>query len=72
MTMPYKRRNVAQKAVILTFIIISIFSAAGSLIFKMFGISLASFRVMGGILVGLVGYHMLQGGEQFLRSAPQK
>jgi multiple antibiotic resistance protein len=60
---PKIRRKVAAKALILSFIIIVIFSAAGKLIFSLFGITLSSFRIMGGCLVALVGYHMLQGGE---------
>jgi multiple antibiotic resistance protein len=57
------RRKIAAKALLLAFIIIVIFSAAGKLIFELFGITLSAFRIMGGILVGLVGYRMLQGGE---------
>ena len=60
---PNVRRKIAAKALILSLVIIIIFSAAGKLIFDLFGITLSSFRIMGGILVALVGYHMLQGGE---------
>ena len=60
---PEMRRKVAAKALIVSFVIILVFSAAGKLIFGLFGISLPAFRIMGGILVALVGYHMLQGGE---------
>lgn len=47
----------------MSFVIVLVFSAAGKLIFGLFGITLPAFRIMGGILVALVGYHMLQGGE---------
>jgi multiple antibiotic resistance protein len=57
------RRKIAAKALIVAFIIIVIFSVSGKLIFGLFGITLSAFRIMGGILVGLVGYRMLQGGE---------
>ena len=57
------RRKIAAKALIVSFVIIFVFSAAGKLIFGLFGISLPAFRIMGGILVALVGYHMMQGGE---------
>jgi multiple antibiotic resistance protein len=60
---PESRRKVATKALIVSFVIILVFSAAGKLIFGLFGITLPAFRIMGGILVALVGYHMLQGGE---------
>ncbi len=57
------RRKIAAKALIVSFVIILVFSAAGKLIFGLFGITLPAFRIMGGVLVALVGYHMLQGGE---------
>lgn len=60
---PGVRRKIAVKALVMSFIIIVIFSAAGKLIFSLFGITLSSFRIMGGVLVALVGYHMLHGGE---------
>jgi multiple antibiotic resistance protein len=60
---PETRRKIAAKALLVSFVIILVFSAAGKLIFHLFGITLPAFRIMGGILVALVGYHMLQGGE---------
>ena len=60
---PVTRRKIATKALMVSFVIILVFSAAGKVIFSLFGISLPAFRIMGGILVALVGYHMLQGGE---------
>jgi len=56
------RRKIATKALIVSFVIILVFSTAGKLIFDLFGITLPAFRIMGGLLVALVGYHMLQGG----------
>ena len=57
------RRKIAAKALIMSFFIIVVFSAAGKLIFDLFGITLPAFRIMGGILVALVGYQMMHGGE---------
>lgn len=59
---PAARRKIAAKALIVSFIIIVVFSVAGKLIFELFSITLSAFRIMGGILVALVGYHMLEGG----------
>ena len=56
------RRKIAAKALLLSASIIVLFCAAGKLIFTLFGITLPAFRVTGGILVALVGFHMLQGG----------
>jgi len=58
---PQTRRAVARKALILSFIIILVFCGAGKLIFDLFGITLPAFRITGGLLVLLVGFHMLQG-----------
>jgi multiple antibiotic resistance protein len=57
------RRRIAARALIASFLIIVFFAAAGKLVFELFGITLPAFRIMGGLLVGLVGFHMLQGGE---------
>ncbi|MGD2138021.1 MAG: MarC family protein [Gammaproteobacteria bacterium] len=57
------RRKIAAKALLVSAIIILVFCAAGKLIFTLFGISLPAFRITGGVLVALVGFHMLQGGE---------
>jgi len=57
------RRKIAAKALIVSLVIIVIFSAAGKLIFELFGITLPAFRIMGGILVAMIGYQMLHGGE---------
>lgn len=60
---PVIRRRVAAKSLLISALIIFVFCAAGKLIFTLFGITLPAFRVTGGILVALVGFHMLQGGE---------
>jgi multiple antibiotic resistance protein len=55
------RRSVAVRAVLLAFLIVAVFAIAGQSIFHLFGITLPAFRIAGGALIGLVGYHMLQG-----------
>jgi multiple antibiotic resistance protein len=66
------RRKVAAKSLIMSFVLIAVFSLVGKLIFQLFGITLPAFRIMGGILVALVGYHMLQGGEHSSVQHPSK
>jgi len=56
-------RMVAFRAVLLSFILITIFSLFGHLIFKMFGITLPAFQIAGGIIVFFIGYDLLQGKE---------
>jgi multiple antibiotic resistance protein len=55
------RRGIALRAVLLAFAIVAAFAMGGRYIFSLFGITLPAFRIAGGILVGLVGFHMLQG-----------
>ena len=62
------KKAVALRAVALSFLIILIFCLAGKLLFHLFGISLAAFRITGGILVFLIGYHMLQGNQSSMHS----
>ncbi len=57
------RRKIAFKALTVAFVIISVFSVSGKLIFDLFGITLPAFRIMGGLLVALVGYQMLHGEQ---------
>jgi multiple antibiotic resistance protein len=57
------RRQVAAKSLLLAFVLIVTFALLGKLIFSLFGISLPAFRIMGGILVALIGYQMLHGAQ---------
>jgi multiple antibiotic resistance protein len=54
-------RAVALRSVALAFLIVVVFALTGKLIFEVFGISLPAFRITGGMLVTLIGFHMLQG-----------
>ena len=58
---PDTRKAVARKGLVIALLIVSIFTIAGHLIFSLFGITLAAFRITGGILVFAIGYSMLHG-----------
>jgi multiple antibiotic resistance protein len=58
---PGTRRATALKAVLLAMALVSAFIWSGPLIFSLFGISLGSFRIAGGLLIAWVGFQMLQG-----------
>ena len=62
------RRGIALRAVLVAFVIVALFTILGREIFAMFGITLPAFRIAGGILVGLVGYHLLQGQQSSLHT----
>lgn len=55
------RKRVAFRATLIAFIIVAVFSVGGHILFRVFGIGLDAFRVAGGILVFLVGKHLLEG-----------
>ncbi|PSW10739.1 MarC family protein [Photobacterium sanctipauli] len=63
-----QRKKTAFKALMTAFIIIAAFCLLGKGIFEVFGITLPALRLSGGILVFLVGYHMLQGSSSKLHS----
>ncbi|MAG77113.1 MAG: hypothetical protein CL811_10175 [Colwelliaceae bacterium] len=66
---PMQQKKIAIKALVVTFCIIIVFSLLGKAIFHLFGITIDALRIAGGILVFLVGYHMLNGAGSHLHSA---
>ena len=64
-----EQTKIAAKALLITFFVILAFSILGKTIFHLFGITLPALRITGGILVFLVGYHMLNGAGSSLHSA---
>ncbi len=54
------RVRTARKAVLVAFITIIIFALSGQLLFNFFGISVNSFRIVGGVIFFLMGMDMLQ------------
>lgn len=54
---------IARRALLLAFGVVAVFSLAGQVIFSSFGITLPAFRIAGGLLVGLIGFHMVQGNH---------
>ncbi|MFA8300140.1 MAG: MarC family protein [Hyphomicrobiales bacterium] len=53
------RRKVIVKALLVAFAILMAFAFGGQVLFKFFGISVDSFRVVGGIVFFIVGYDLL-------------
>ena len=61
-----ERRKVAFTATLVAFLVVAAFCALGQVIFSVFGITAAAFRVAGGVIVFLIGYRMLQGQHSSL------
>lgn len=55
-----ERRFTAKKASLVSFIIIICFALSGQLLFKFFGISVNSFKIVGGVIFFMMGMDMLQ------------
>ena len=56
-------RKIAFRSLLIAFVIITVFIFSGDFIFKVFGITIVSFRITGGILVAVIGYHMINGNH---------
>ncbi len=54
------RKQTAKKATIVAFFTIIAFAFSGQILFKFFGISVNSFRVVGGLIFFMMGWDMLQ------------
>ena len=56
-------RKIAFRSLLIAFVIITVFIFSGDFIFKVFGITIVSLRIAGGILVAVIGYHMINGNH---------
>src|SRR5687767_10104050 len=57
---PEVRRQIARRAALATWLLLSVFALAGGLIFKVFGISLGAFKIAGGLMLLLMAIDMMR------------
>src|SRR5437773_8711603 len=69
---PQKRIDMARRASIAAFLILTTFALAGTLIFRVFGVTLGAFKVAGGILLLLTSIEMLRAQRQRTRTTPEE
>ena len=55
-----RRKRTAYRASVTAFVVLTAFALAGSLIFKLFGITLPAFELAGGLILLLIGIDMLE------------
>jgi multiple antibiotic resistance protein len=67
---PGERRHMAKRAAWTCFLVLSGFGLAGTLIFKMFGITLPAFRIAGGLIMILIGLDMVQARRSQTKETP--
>ena len=60
-------KRIALRSLLIATIIVALFAWGGQAILNVFGINLAALRIVGGLLVGMIGYHMLQGNSSKLQ-----
>ena len=69
---PEKRESMARRASIAAFFILSTFAVAGTLIFRVFGVTLGAFKVAGGVLLLLTSIEMLKAQQVRTRTTPEE
>ncbi len=62
------QNRVALRATFTAFVIITIFSVFGHIIFRVFGITVPAFQIAGGIIVFIIGFQMLNSKENPIHS----
>jgi multiple antibiotic resistance protein len=67
---PRDRRHMAKRAAWTCFIVLAGFAMAGTLLFKMFGITLPAFRIAGGLIMILIGLDMVQARRSGTKETP--
>lgn len=65
------KKAVARRATLFAFAIAVVMAAAGKLIGELFGITLPAFKLGAGILVFMIGYHMVTGKSHGAQSASE-
>ena len=69
---PEQRRNIALRAAIGSWLILSIFALAGGVIFEAFGISLGAFKTAGGLMLLLMSIDMMRAQPSRTRTSPEE
>ena len=67
-----KKSRTALKAAIVTTVTLLAFAVSGSLIFRLFGITLGAFRIAGGILLFLLALDMVRAQPSRVRVSPEE
>ena len=67
---PEARRNMAKRGAWTCFITLSVFAMGGSLIFRLFGITIGAFKIAGGVLIGLNALDMVSARRSQQRESP--
>ncbi|HEX9604231.1 MAG TPA: MarC family protein [Myxococcales bacterium] len=67
-----KRRRMARRAALTACVILTVFAVAGTVIFRLLGVTLGAFKVAGGILLLLTSIEMLRAQQVRTRIIPEE
>lgn len=67
-----ERTRMARRAALAALFILTAFALAGGLLFKFFGVTLATFKIAGGLLLLLMAIDMLRAQPSRTRSSPEE
>jgi multiple antibiotic resistance protein len=67
-----KRREMARRASLTAFVILTLFAITGTVIFRLLGVTLGAFKVAGGILLLLTSIEMLRAQQVRTRIIPEE
>src|SRR5450432_3127373 len=66
------QRSTALRAAIAAAVVLAVFAALGSVIFRVLGVSLGAFRIAGGVLLFLLAVDMLRAERSRQRTSPEE
>lgn len=67
-----KKRQMAARAALATFLMLTFFALAGGLVFRIFGISLGAFKIAGGLMLLLMAVDMMRAQPSRTRSTEEE
>jgi multiple antibiotic resistance protein len=67
-----RRKQMARRAALTCFTLLTVFATVGKYIFRIFGITLPAFKLAGGVLLSLVALDMLQARRSRTRETPEE
>ena len=67
-----RRKQMAKRAAVTCFVLLSVFATVGKYIFRIFGITLPAFKLAGAVLLSLVALDMLQARRSRTRETPEE
>ena len=68
---PRRRKQMARRAALTCFVVLSLFATVGKYLFRIFGITLPAFKFAGGLLLLIVALDMLQARRSRTRGTPE-